>query len=118
MVCRRPTGSADGRAHMRAILTYHSIDDSGSPVSVPPAVFSQHVRWMARSGVRVLPLADMLTLDRDDPSPAVAITFDDGFRNFRDAAAQLNRAGFPVTLFVVTGHVGATNAWGGCAERG
>jgi peptidoglycan/xylan/chitin deacetylase (PgdA/CDA1 family) len=103
---------------MRAILTYHSIDDSGSPISVPPAVFSQHVRWMARSGVRVLPLADLLALHRDDPSPAVALTFDDGFSNFTDAAVQLKRAGFPVTLFVVTGHVGGTNAWGGRSEPG
>jgi peptidoglycan/xylan/chitin deacetylase (PgdA/CDA1 family) len=103
---------------MRAILTYHSIDDSGSPISVPPAVFRQHVQWMARSGIRVLPLADLLMHDRDHASPAVAITFDDGFKNFMGAADQLKRAGFPVTLFVVTGHVGATNAWGGKPEPG
>jgi peptidoglycan/xylan/chitin deacetylase (PgdA/CDA1 family) len=103
---------------MRAILTYHSIDDSGSAISVPPAVFSQHVRWMARSGIRVLPLSDLLMLDRDHSSPAVAITFDDGFKNFLGAAVQLKRAGFPVTLFVVTGHVGRTNAWGGRPEPG
>jgi peptidoglycan/xylan/chitin deacetylase (PgdA/CDA1 family) len=101
---------------MRAILTYHSLDDSGSPISVAPAVFSQHVRWMVDSGVRVLPLADMLVLDRDDPAPAVSITFDDGFMNFTQAAELLMRARLPVTLFVVTGHVGGSNAWGGRTE--
>ncbi|HYN08755.1 MAG TPA: polysaccharide deacetylase family protein [Vicinamibacterales bacterium] len=103
---------------MRAILTYHSLDDSGSAISMPPAVFRQHVSWMVASGVRVLPLADMLVLDRDDPAPAVSITFDDGFMNFTDAAAQLMAARLPVTLFVVTGHIGGSNAWGGRAESG
>ncbi len=73
---------------------------------------------MVESGVRVLPLGDLLVLDRDDPAPAVAITFDDGFMNFTQAAAQLLDAGLPVTLFVVTGHVGGSNAWGGKSEAG
>jgi peptidoglycan/xylan/chitin deacetylase (PgdA/CDA1 family) len=103
---------------MHAILTYHSLDDSGSAISVPPAVFSQHVRWMVESGVRVLSLGDLLVLDHEDPKPAIAITFDDGFVNFREAATQLVRAGLPVTLFIVTGHVGGSNAWGGRAEAG
>jgi peptidoglycan/xylan/chitin deacetylase (PgdA/CDA1 family) len=103
---------------MRAVLTYHSLDDSGSAISVPPAVFSQHVRWLAGGRVRVLPLADLLVLDHEDPEPAVAITFDDGFLNFREAADQLLKCGLPVTLFVVTGHVGGSNAWGGRTEPG
>jgi peptidoglycan/xylan/chitin deacetylase (PgdA/CDA1 family) len=103
---------------MRAIFTYHSLDDSGSAVSVPPAVFRQHVRWMTQSGVRILPLDDLVRLERDDPAPAIAITFDDGFQNFAEGAAELRQARLPVTLFVVTGHVGGTNAWGGRAEPG
>jgi peptidoglycan/xylan/chitin deacetylase (PgdA/CDA1 family) len=103
---------------MRAVLTYHSLDDSGSAISVPPAVFARHVRWLTGSGVRVLPLGDLLALDRDDPAPAAAVTFDDGFANFSGAAEQLLGHGLPVTLFVVPGHVGGTNAWGGRAEPG
>lgn len=103
---------------MRAILTYHSIDDSGSPISVPPAVFAEHVQWMAGGRVRVLPLVDLLAHDPDDPADAIAITFDDGFRNFRDAASALLAARLPVTLFVVTGHVGGSNTWGGRPEPG
>jgi peptidoglycan/xylan/chitin deacetylase (PgdA/CDA1 family) len=103
---------------MRAVLTYHSLDDSGSPISVPPAVFRQHVRWMLESGVRVLPLADLLVLDCEDPASAVSITFDDAFMNFTEAAAPLLEARLPVTLFVVTGHVGGSNRWGGRTEPG
>jgi peptidoglycan/xylan/chitin deacetylase (PgdA/CDA1 family) len=103
---------------MRAVLTYHSLDDSGSPISVPPAVFSQHVRWLAGGDVRVLPLGDLLVLDPEDPEPAVAITFDDGFLNFQQAADQLLEQGLPVTLFVVSRHVGGSNAWRGQTEPG
>ena len=38
---------------MRAILTYHSIDESGSPISVDPDAFRRHVRWLASGRVRV-----------------------------------------------------------------
>ena len=31
---------------MRAVLMYHSIDDSGSPISIAPAVFAEHVQWI------------------------------------------------------------------------
>jgi peptidoglycan/xylan/chitin deacetylase (PgdA/CDA1 family) len=102
---------------MHAILSYHSIDDSGSPISVPPAVFAEQVQWLADGRVRVLALVDLLALDPDDPADSIAITFDDGFRNFRDAAAALLAARLPVTLFVVTGHVGGSNMWGGRTER-
>lgn len=95
---------------MRAILTYHSIDDSGSVISVTAERFAEHVRFLASSGVRVLSVEDLLS--HDDGSPAVAITFDDAFTNFATAAWPLLRdRGFPVTVFVPTGHVGATNRW-------
>jgi peptidoglycan/xylan/chitin deacetylase (PgdA/CDA1 family) len=103
---------------VRAILTYHSLDDSGSAISVPPVVFSQHVRWMRESGIRVLPLGDLVALDDEDSSPAIAITFDDGFTTFIRAAEELIGAGLPVTLFIVTGHVSGSNAWGGRTQAG
>jgi len=102
---------------MRAILTYHSIDDSRSPVSVGPDAFARHVEWLASGVVPVLPLAELAGAapDRD----AVAVTFDDGFVNFAERAWPLLRdAQLPVTLFVATMCVGGTNAWGGIEERG
>lgn len=97
---------------MRAILTYHSIDDSGSPISVPPQVFARHVQWLGSGAVRVTRLEDLLAVD--DETDAVAITFDDGFRSVEEIAAPLlQEHGLPATVFVVTDHVGGTNAWGG-----
>lgn len=96
---------------MRAILTYHSIDDSGSPISVGRETFRAHVRWLASGAVKVLPLEQVVAGGDDD---AVAITFDDGFRNFAlEAAAPLREAGLPATVFVVPEHVGGENDWGG-----
>jgi peptidoglycan/xylan/chitin deacetylase (PgdA/CDA1 family) len=97
---------------VRAILTWHSIDDSGSPISVTPAAFRRQVEWLASGRVRVLPLEAIASGSGEDD--AVALTFDDGFWNFAtEAAPALLARGLPVTLFVVTDHVGRTNAWGG-----
>ena len=97
---------------MRAILTYHSIDDSGSAISVDASAFRAHVAFLASGRVRVTDLAGVLAAaDRDE---VVALTFDDAFTSFADVAWPLLRErGLPVTLFVVTGHAGGTNAWGG-----
>lgn len=98
---------------MRAILTYHSIDDSGSPISVSAAAFARHVDWLASGRVKVLPLRELVQSSEPD---AVALTFDDGFTNFATEAWPLLRAhGLPATVFVVTQRVGRTNAWGPAA---
>jgi peptidoglycan/xylan/chitin deacetylase (PgdA/CDA1 family) len=102
---------------MKAILTYHSIDDSGSPVSISPAVFAAHQRWLARGRVRVLPLAELVA-DDGAHGDAVAITFDDAFANTAAPIAALLGDGLPVTVFAVSGHVGGTNAWDGREQRG
>ncbi len=99
-------------ARMRGILTYHSLDPSGSAISVDPAVFRHQVEWLASGRVRVVPLPDLLRLP--PTADAIALTFDDGFANFAEVAAPLLRDySLPATLFVVAGHVGGTNAWGG-----
>lgn len=100
---------------MRAILTYHSIDDSGSVISVPGSVFAQHVKWLRSGRVRVTSIPELLALPPD--ADAVALTFDDGFCNFAVDAAPLLH-GLAVTLFVVTDHVGRSNEWGGRPARG
>jgi peptidoglycan/xylan/chitin deacetylase (PgdA/CDA1 family) len=93
-----------------AILTYHSLDESGSVISVRPAEFARQMEALAASGVRVARLAEL----RSSPGPAVALTFDDGFENFATAAAPvLARHGFPATVFLVTDHCGRQNDWPG-----
>ena len=102
---------------MRAILTYHSIDDSGSPISLPAHVFRRHVERLVSHGPAVVSVDDLLSLPGTEP--AVAITFDDAFVNFADIAWPVLRDhALPVTLYIPTAHVGRTNAWGGKAEAG
>lgn len=102
---------------MKAILTYHSIDDSGSPISISPPVFAAHHRWLTRGKVRTLSLSDLLA-DDGTRGDAVAVTFDDAFANTAAPIASLVGDGVPVSVFVVSGHVGQTNAWGGRQQRG
>jgi peptidoglycan/xylan/chitin deacetylase (PgdA/CDA1 family) len=102
---------------MKAILTYHSIDTSGSPISVSPDAFARHLEWLTGGAVLPLGLEDLLAHDVDGQD-AVAITFDDAFLNTRRPILELLERRVPVTTFVVTDHVGGTNTWGGRAEPG
>ncbi len=102
---------------MKATLTYHSLDDSGSAISVAPRIFAQHLAWLTSGRIRVLSL-DQLIAHADDSTDAVAVTFDDGFLNGREAIEQLRAHGLPVSLFIVSGCIGGTNAWGGKPQRG
>lgn len=102
---------------MRAILMYHSIDSSGSPISVDVAALRRHAEWLAAAPVRVTGLADLVEGPAEED--AIAITFDDGFENFRSVAWPILRGhGIPVTLFIVTDHVGSDNRWGGRRQHG
>ena len=90
-----------------AILTYHSIDGSGSVLSTSPRLFQEQMQWLASSGIPVVPLVDV----RSAPG-SIALTFDDGFRNFlTEAVPVLERLRLPATLFVVSGFCGRTNGW-------
>jgi peptidoglycan/xylan/chitin deacetylase (PgdA/CDA1 family) len=100
---------------VHAILTYHSIDPSGSPISVAPEEFQGHVRWLTSGRVRVVPLAELPVVP--EGQDAVALTFDDGFANFGEIAAPLLVThGLPATVFVVAGHAGGSNAWRGRSD--
>jgi len=102
---------------VKATLTYHSLDDSGSAISIPPAVFDQHLAWLTSGRARALEL-DRIATDPDSAGDAVAVTFDDGFRNTREAIERLLAHEIPTSVFVVTGRVGGDNDWNGMAQRG
>ena len=102
---------------MRAILTYHSVDETGSVISIGERSFRGHVAWLAERRARVVPLDQIMSVPEDED--AVAITFDDGLASFgRIAAPLLLEYGLPVTLFVVTDAVGSSNVWRGRQDAG
>lgn len=99
---------------MRAIMTYHSLDDSRSVISIAPSTFRRQMEWLAKSDLQVLSLAALVqaTASALPDRHAVAITFDDGFENFAQYAAPVLRdLALPATLFVVSGRVGLDNRW-------
>jgi peptidoglycan/xylan/chitin deacetylase (PgdA/CDA1 family) len=65
------------------------------------------MEFLAGSGIPVLPLDQVL-----QTPGSVALTFDDGFRNFADEALPvLERHQLPATVFVVSRYCGQTNDW-------
>ena len=90
------------RSQASAILAYHSIDESGSVISVAPSIFRGQMQSIVDSGIPVVPLPRIL----DSPG-SIAITFDDGYRNFMEhALPALSEFSLPATVFIVTGLCG------------
>lgn len=93
---------------MRAVLMYHSVDPSGSVVSIHPDRFREHVEILARSELPVLSLVELVT----GSDPGVALTFDDAFQNFAETAwPTLSDAGLPATLYAPTAWMGRASGW-------
>jgi peptidoglycan/xylan/chitin deacetylase (PgdA/CDA1 family) len=106
---------------MRAIpiLLYHSIDRTCSPGyrrwMVTPERFAEQMHWLTDAGFTSLTVSTLAHAIRDGtplPPRPVAITFDDGLRDFRlGALPVLDRLGMCATLYVVAGRIGQTSTW-------
>ena len=94
---------------MRAILTFHSIDDSGSVLSFPPPTFARLLDALQRAE---LPICDLDTLLAPATKRGVALTFDDGMHSvFTHALPVLRDHAAPAHLFLTTSAVGGNNRW-------
>ncbi len=113
----RPISRAVGYARRRPafpILTYHRVNDERDPFfpSVSTEVFEQQMAYIARTYhvLTVEVLAERMQA-RGVPRNALAITFDDGYRdNLTHAAPILARHGLPATIFLATGFIGTAEA--------
>jgi peptidoglycan/xylan/chitin deacetylase (PgdA/CDA1 family) len=104
-----------------AILLYHWFRDPAlGPVASPefgmePREFRRQMEWLAGRRERVVALGDLVTTLARGGTPAphpVAITFDDGYRDFHQHAwPVLGELGLAAALFVVAGRVGRSNDW-------
>jgi peptidoglycan/xylan/chitin deacetylase (PgdA/CDA1 family) len=98
---------------------YHSIGTTPGPVKNPglyvaPRMFRFQMWYLKIAGFRVVPLRDILAFLAGEHrgENLVALTFDDGYRNFLDNAYPVLKArGYPSTVFIISDLTGKENIW-------
>lgn len=94
---------------MKAIITFHSIDTSGSVLSYSPDAFASLMEALDKSSLPVLGLDELLSAETEK---GITITFDDGMRSlFTEALPILKDHEKPAHLYLTTGSVGKNNRW-------
>ena len=92
------------------VLMYHHVSDAPGLVTVSPAVFRDHMAWLAHHGWTTVGSAEVedFYAGRPLPKKSVVVTFDDGYLdNYLHAHPVLAEFGQKALLFVVTGWMGA-----------
>ena len=107
-----PTGVEPNGYQLVPILCYHNLGpQSKGRLLLGASQFEQQMRYLKSQGYRVISLGDFIEWvegKRQLPKRAVVLTFDDGYRAFREFAYPvLKELGFTATLFVYTDYVGA-----------
>ena len=98
------------------VLMYHSISRVSGPLrklGVSPGLLAEQLGLLRSHGYELMGLTEALALTATDPSRAVvALTFDDGYRDFLDAAVPaLEAVGARATLYVPTMFIGGPACW-------
>ncbi len=99
------------------ILMYHYVrvvnnpqDQIGINLSVKPELFAAQMQYLADKGYTTLTMREVhaiLAGQQPLPPKPIALTFDDGYRDFYTAAwPTLQRHGFKATNYVVTDFIG------------
>jgi len=96
---------------MKVIISFHSLDASGSVLSYTQDSFAALLRELESSALPVLTLDELLM---HDTKRGVSITFDDGMQSvFTEALPILRDHKLSAHLFLTTSIVGAQNKWRG-----
>lgn len=101
------------------VLMYHSIDGCSTSefrrYAVDPSLFAEQMAALSEAGCTTLTATQVARVrsgSMQRPSAPVALTFDDGFRDFADNALPvLRELSLTATLFVPTGFVGSSSRW-------
>jgi peptidoglycan/xylan/chitin deacetylase (PgdA/CDA1 family) len=113
----QPCRKADAGRDWLPVLMYHSISDGGEDktstyyrTTTSPRVFAEQMALLRAEGFRAVNLRDGRELLRRGAAIAekvVAVTFDDGFRDFYTRAFPvLKQHGFSATMFLPTAFIG------------
>lgn len=95
---------------MRAVLTFHSIDDRPGPLSYSPRSLEALLDALEEANLPVRGLDELL----DDRAAGVALTFDDGISTVFDKAMPVLRdRKVTAHVFVISGRVGGDSRWPG-----
>jgi peptidoglycan/xylan/chitin deacetylase (PgdA/CDA1 family) len=98
------------------VLAYHAVGDcprAADPYDlfVTKETFAWQMEYLARKRA-VLPLSAVVSGERSDRRPTVAITFDDAYVNVLECAGPiLQEYGFSATVFAPTAWLGKPNGW-------
>jgi peptidoglycan/xylan/chitin deacetylase (PgdA/CDA1 family) len=92
------------------VLMYHKVNDlPENPLTMPVSVFDEQMGQLRELGYTVVGLEAVLDHYADGvplPPQAVLITFDDGYHDNLDNAAEvLKKYGYPAVLFVPIGYL-------------
>ncbi len=95
------------------ILMYHSVSPEArkeNRLSVSEKTFERQMRFLKERKYKVLPLEELAALIKEKkkiPSRAVAITFDDGYKNnYTYAFPILKKYNLAATIFIIINEVG------------
>lgn len=103
-------------AQRATVIGYHAVGecDAGRDphrLVLPTKLFEAQMAFLAKRRT-VVPLSAVVDGSMRTEKPAVAITFDDGYRGvLENAAPILARYGFPAVCFVPTAWIGEHNQW-------
>ncbi len=103
--------------YVAPILMYHSVQPSANPqnrLAVSAESFRRQMRFLKEHNYNVMPLeklADLIRGEKKIPRNTVAITFDDGYRDFYlYAYPVLREYNIPVVMFIIVNEVGRPQA--------
>ncbi len=114
---RRLGRAAEGPRRTLPVLMYHSVSEDKEEgvrpyyrTAVSPRRFEEQMEWIAETGARGVTLSEGLRLLEEGgahEARTVALTFDDGFRDFYTSAHPvLQRHRFSATMYLATGYIG------------
>lgn len=95
-----------------AVLTYHHLDSLENSATISAERFREHIQGLHKLGynfISLTQLSDFLEGKKQLPPNAVAITIDDGYDSaYSRALPVLQAEKVPAAIFMIVGHIGAT----------